>query len=239
MRSSVKLTLIAEGSTKHERKILRWGISFLVGDVLFDAFGREDIFRENVRRFKIDLSRVKHVVISHEDWDHIAGLGDFLKAHPKTRVYICKKSGKALKELILRNAGSPVEVDKPRKISPNIFSLGQMRADTGRGILYEQALVVKSRKGFSVITGCAHPGIVWIARQAVKIFGKRIYAVCGGFHMKDNTPEDNLKIIAELQALGVKKVIPLHCSGPRAFRIFGRFYGKNSIKLQEGDTFEL
>jgi 7,8-dihydropterin-6-yl-methyl-4-(beta-D-ribofuranosyl)aminobenzene 5'-phosphate synthase len=239
MSSSVKLKLIAEGSTKHERKILRWGLSFLVGDVLFDAFGREDIFQENVKRFKIDLSCVKHVVISHEDWDHVAGLGDFLQTHPKTRVYICRKSGKALKELIRSNAGSFVEVDKPRKISPNIFSLGQMRADTGRGILYEQALVVKSRNGFSVVTGCAHPGIVRIARQAVKIFGKKIHAVCGGFHMKDNTQEDNLKIIAELQALGVKKVIPLHCSGPRAFRIFGGFYGKNCIRLKEGNAFEL
>lgn len=235
----MKIRLLAEGSTKRDRKALRWGISFLVGDILFDAFGREDIFQENVRRFKIDLSRVKHIVISHEDWDHIAGLGNFLKVNPKTRVYICKKSGKTLKELILSSGGSLCEIDKPRKISPNIFSLGQMRADTGRGILYEQALVVKSQKGFSVITGCAHPGIVRIARQAAKIFGKRIDAICGGFHMKDNTQEDNLKIIAELQALGVKKVIPLHCSGPRAFRIFGGFYGKNCIRLKEGNAFEL
>lgn len=235
----MKIRLIAEGSTKHERKILRWGLAFLVGDVLFDAFGREDIFRKNVSRLKIDLSQVRHVVISHEDWDHIAGLGDFLRSHPKTRVYVCKKSGNALKELIRNNAGLLVEVEKPRKISPSIFSIGQMRADTGRGILYEQALVVKSRNGFSVITGCAHPGIVRIVRQAVEIFGKRIYAVCGGFHMKDNTKEDNLKIIAELQALGVKKVIPLHCSGHRAFRIFGGFYGKNCIRLQEGNAFEL
>ena len=233
------MRLIAEGSTKPERKTLRWGISFLVRDVLFDAFGREDIFRTNVRRLKIDLSRVKHVVISHEDWDHIAGLGDFLKTHPKAQVHICKKTGKTLKGLIRSNRGSLIEVSRPCQINRGIFSLGQMRADTGRGILYEQALVVKSQKGFSVITGCAHPGIVRIVRQAIKIFGKKIYAICGGFHMKDNTRKDNLKIIAELQALGVKKVIPLHCSGLSAVRIFGRFYGKNCIKLQEGDAFEL
>jgi 7,8-dihydropterin-6-yl-methyl-4-(beta-D-ribofuranosyl)aminobenzene 5'-phosphate synthase len=235
----MKLRLIAEGSTKRERKALRWGISFLVGDVLFDAFGREDIFQGNVGRFKIDLSRVKHVVISHEDWDHIAGLGDFLISYPKTRVYVCEKSGSALKELIRSHAGLLVEVEKPQKISRNIFSIGQMRADTGRGILYEQALAVKSEKGFSVIMGCAHPGIVRIVRQAVKIFGERIYAVCGGFHMKDNTREENLKIIEELRALGVKKVIPLHCSGRSAVRIFGRLYGKNRIKLREGDVFKL
>ncbi len=235
----MKPRLIAEGSTKHERKILRWGISFLVGDVLFDAFGREDIFQENVRRFKIDLSRVKHVVISHEDWDHIAGLGNFLRANTKTRVYICKRSGRALKEMILSNAGSTVEVDRSRKISPNIFSLGQMRADTGRGILYEQALVVKSQMGFSVITGCAHPGIVRIVRQAVKIFGKKIYAVCGGFHMKDHTRKENSKIIAELQALGVKRVIPLHCTGATARKLFQKTYGRDFSSLSEGQTVSL
>jgi len=235
----MKLRLIAEGSTKHERKILRWGLAFLVGDVLFDAFGREDIFRKNIKRFRIDLSQVKHVVISHEDWDHIAGLGNFLKANPKTHIYICKKSGKALKEMILSNAGSIVEVDRSRKISPNIFSLGQMRADTGRGILYEQALVVKSQKGFSVITGCAHPGIVRIVRQAVKIFGKKIYAVCGGFHMKDNTRKENRKIISELQALGVKKVFPLHCTGAAARLLFRKAFKKSFTLLREGQAVKL
>ena len=218
---------------------MRWGISFLVGDVLFDTFGREDIFRENVNRFNIDLSRVKHAVISHEDWDHIAGLGDFLKTHSKTRVYICKKSGKTLKALIDSNGGIVVEVDKTRKISRNVFSLGQMRADTGRGILYEQALVVKSSHGFSVITGCAHPGIVRIVRRAIKIFGGRIYAVCGGFHMKNNTQEDNLKIIAELQALGVKKVIPLHCTGAAAHQLFRKTYKRGFTPLREGQAVSL
>jgi len=162
-----------------------------------------------------------------------------LKAHPKTRVYICGKSGKALKELILSNAGSLVEVDKSRKINPNIFSLGQMRADTGRGILYEQALVVKSPNGFSVVTGCAHPGIVRIVRRAVKIFGKNIYAICGGFHMKNNTREQNSKIIAELQALGVKKVIPLHCTGAAARQLFQKAYGRGFARFHEGQTVKL
>jgi 7,8-dihydropterin-6-yl-methyl-4-(beta-D-ribofuranosyl)aminobenzene 5'-phosphate synthase len=232
----MKLRLIAEGSTKRERKALRWGISFLIGDVLFDAFGRSDIFWKNIHRFKIALSRAKRIAISHEDWDHIAGLADLLKTHPKMQVHICKRSGRALKDLIRANGGRLAEIDKPQKISAGIFSLGQMRADTGRGILYEQALVVKSWRGFSVITGCAHPGIVRIVKQALKIFGKKIYAVCGGFHMKDNTRADNLRIIAELQTLGVKRVIPLHCTGRNAIRLFQKSYGVKCLPLREGQT---
>lgn len=235
----MKIQLIAEGSTKRERKALRWGVSFLISDVLFDAFGRADIFRKNIKRFKIDLSRVKHVVISHEDWDHIAGLESFLRLYPKVKVYICKKIGKALNDLLRHNGIVPVMIENTRKIARNIFSLGQMRADTGRGILYEQALVVKSQNGFSVITGCAHPGIVRIVRRAVKKFGKNIYAVCGGFHMKDNSWEENLKIIAELQALGVKRVIPLHCTGPTACRLFQTAYGEGFMTLSENQATEL
>jgi 7,8-dihydropterin-6-yl-methyl-4-(beta-D-ribofuranosyl)aminobenzene 5'-phosphate synthase len=235
----MRLQLIAEGSTKRERKTLRWGLSFMIGNVLFDAFGRKDIFWENIRRFRIDLSRVKQVVISHEDWDHTAALGGLLRTQPGIKAYLCKRSGRALKDLVRGNGGALVEIDKPQKIAPGIFSLGQMRADTGRGILYEQALVVKAQNGFSVITGCAHPGIVRIVRQAIKIFGKNIYAICGGFHMKDNTRKDNLKIIAELQALGVQKVIPLHCTGPAARRLFRSAYDKNFIRLNEGGSLTL
>ncbi|HOW87635.1 MAG TPA: MBL fold metallo-hydrolase [Candidatus Omnitrophota bacterium] len=235
----MKLRLIAEGSTKRERKALRWGVSFLVGNVLFDTFGRSDIFWKNIRRFKIDLSRVKHVAISHEDWDHTAGLEGFLRTQLGTKVYICAKTGKELKRLIRANGGIPVEVRKTRRIAPNIYSLGQMRAGTGRGILYEQALVVKSRNGFSVITGCAHPGIVRIVRRAVKIFGKKIYAVCGGFHMKDNTHEENKKIITELQTLGVRKVLPLHCTGAVAASLFKKIYPQNCAVLREGGTLTL
>ncbi len=235
----MKIRLIAEGSTKRERKVLRWGISFLIDDVLFDAFGRSDIFWKNIRRFKIDPSRVKHIVISHEDWDHIAGLETFLQKYPKTRVYVCERTGKDLKSLLRQKDAVPVMIKNARKIRTDIFSLGQMRADTGRGILYEQSLVVRSRNGFSVITGCAHPGIVRIVRRATKIFGRKIYAVCGGFHMKDNTPEENKKILEELESLGVKKVIPLHCTGRDAFRLFQKIYRRSCLSLSEGQTITL
>lgn len=235
----MKIKLIAEGSTKRERKALRWGVSFLVGNVLFDAFGRADIFWKNVLRFRIDLSRVRHVVISHDDWDHIDALASLLRTQPGIKVYVCKKAGRPLKDLVRNNGGRLIGIDKHCRIARNIFSLGQMRADTGRGILYEQSLVVKSRNGFSVITGCAHPGIVRIAKRAKKIFGNKIYAVCGGFHMKDKLRKENQEIIAELLSLGVKKAVPMHCTGSQAARLFRKTYKQNCLFLREDGTLEL
>ncbi len=235
----MKIRLIAEGSTKRERRALRWGISFLAGDILFDAFGRADVFWENIRRFRIDLSQVRHVVISHDDWDHIAGLQGLLQARPKMKVHVCEKAGEGLKGLVQSGRGTIVEVRLATKVSRRIFSTGQMRADTGRGILYEQALVIKTQRGISVITGCAHPGILRIVRKVIRDFGNNIYAVCGGFHMKDNDRVTNMKIVTALRALGVVRVAPLHCSGAGAVAVFKKVFGKHCVRWKEGALLEI
>jgi 7,8-dihydropterin-6-yl-methyl-4-(beta-D-ribofuranosyl)aminobenzene 5'-phosphate synthase len=235
----MRLTLIADGSTRWQRFIKRWGIAFIIDDVLFDTFGREDIFQKNLRRFKIDISRIKHVAISHDDWDHIAGLKSFLQGNPNVSVHICRDSGRPIKDMVLDCGVSLFEVDSPREITKGIFSLGQMRADTAHGVIYEQSLAIQSEKGLSIITGCAHPGITVMVRRAIEHFGRKPYLVCGGFHMKDGSSSDNENIVQELKTLGVEKVMPLHCSGSSACKIFRRHYDSNCINLREGDAVEL
>ena len=217
----------------------RWGIAFIIDNVLFDTFGRDDIFRKNISRFKIDTSVVKHVVISHDDWDHIAGLGNFLRDNHDVAVYVCKDSCEQIKTMISNCGASLVQVDHPVEVTNNIFSLGQMRADTKRGIIYEQSLAVQSENGLSIITGCAHPGIVAIVNRAVEYFGRKPYLICGGFHMKDGSDTDNENIVKELKKSGVWKVIPLHCTGNNTLKWFRHFYNDNCISISQGDVFEL
>ncbi len=83
------------------------------------------------------------------------------------------------------------------------------------------------------------PVVITLPGSDIKIFGKKIYAICGGFHMKDHTQKDNLKIIAELQALGVQKVIPLHCTGRGAARLFHRTFSRDYSSLKEGENISL
>jgi 7,8-dihydropterin-6-yl-methyl-4-(beta-D-ribofuranosyl)aminobenzene 5'-phosphate synthase len=233
------ITLIAEGSSRWQRFIKYWGISFIVGDVLFDTFGRADIFRKNIKKHNIDLSKIKKAVISHDDWDHIAGLESFLVRKPDVPVYMCKNSAQSLKEIIKKNGNPLHEVSTFMEVSPNIFSLGQMRARTIHGLVYEQALAVKSDKGISVITGCAHPGIVNIVKLAISELKEAPYLICGGFHLKDDPQDGIIKTIGELNRLGVKKVIPLHCTGKNAHRSFRSIYADNCIELAEGDRLEI
>jgi len=70
----MKMHIIASGSTSEQRKLKYWGVSFLLEDVLFDAFGQPEALLENMRKMEIDVHSINHIVISHEHWDHICGL---------------------------------------------------------------------------------------------------------------------------------------------------------------------
>ena len=66
------------------------GLSILVeiGEeyYLFDT-GSSDVAIRNAEKLNIDLSKITAIVISHTHYDHIGGLGEFLKKlENKTRV---------------------------------------------------------------------------------------------------------------------------------------------------------
>jgi len=84
----------------------------------------------------------------------------------------------------------------------------------------EQALIVDTPQGLIVITGCAHPDVADMAAQAKAYLGKDIYLLMGGFHLGGRSEADIRAIIQRLQALGVRKVAPSHCTGDRALRLF-------------------
>jgi 7,8-dihydropterin-6-yl-methyl-4-(beta-D-ribofuranosyl)aminobenzene 5'-phosphate synthase len=226
------LTLIAQGSTKWERFIRHWGVSYLLDeDVLFDTFGNAGVFWRNIKSMGVDISRIKHIVISHDDWDHIGGLSLLLKKNGDVRIYLCKNSSRELKHLVIRSSGKLIEVDGPLEITENIYSLGQMKADTKHGVVHEQALAVKTGKGIAVITGCAHPGIIEIVKRTAEYFGQIPCAAIGGFHMKDNSSGANENIVSELKSLGVAMVMPSHCTSAAAVKVFRSFFGKNCIDI--------
>jgi 7,8-dihydropterin-6-yl-methyl-4-(beta-D-ribofuranosyl)aminobenzene 5'-phosphate synthase len=236
----MKLILISDGSTKWQRFIKRWGISYLLGDdVIFDTFGRADVFWGNIRKFRIDIKRIKHVVISHDDWDHIAGLTPLLNHNCDVSVYVCKNSSQTLKEKIHRFRSCLTEIDQPIPITESVYSSGEMTANTKRGVLFEQSLVVKTGKGISVITGCAHPGITEIVKRASEQFKKEIHAVIGGFHMKDNNSSENEKIIKDLWSMGVRVIMPSHCTGKDAVALIKKRYGNACIQLRENESVEI
>jgi 7,8-dihydropterin-6-yl-methyl-4-(beta-D-ribofuranosyl)aminobenzene 5'-phosphate synthase len=106
--------------------------------------------------------------------------------------------------------------------------------------LAEQALVVRGKKGISVITGCAHPGISRIVKHVERKFETdQLYMVFGGFHLHELARAGIDKIISEFKEVGVTKAGPSHCTGDKAVRIFKGQYGKNFVPVNAGSIIEL
>lgn len=119
------------------------------------------------------------------------------------------------------------------KICKDVYTTGEM------GIwIKEQSLILDTKKGLVIITGCAHPGIVNIVKEAKQILpDKNIYSVMGGFHLSGASDSKLVSIVRELRSIGVQKVAPSHCSGDRCRELFKDEYRENFIESGVGKTF--
>ena len=157
----MQIRVIATGSSKWERFIHRWGVSFLVGeDILFDTFGDPGVFFSNIRKFNIDTGKIKHIILSHDDWDHIGGLWYLLHDLKDITVYICPGFNPQTKERIHSFGVKVIEASGFMLVKEGIYSTGELYGESEGRRIYEQSLVIDTAFGLSVICGCAHSGIV-------------------------------------------------------------------------------
>ena len=87
----------------------------------------------------------------------------------------------------------------------------------------DAALIINTRRGLIILTGCGHSGILNILEHARTITGtNKVFAIIGGLH-QEREPEDSVvKLCKELEKRGVEHVVPLHCTGMRAVSVMLR-----------------
>ena len=237
---SMQVRVLAVGSTKWERFIRRWGVSFLIGeDVLFDTFGDQGVFLRNIRKFNIDIDKIKHVVISHDDWDHVSGLWHLLNNRKDILIYICPGFNARIKERIYSFGVKVIEASDSTLIKDGIYSTGELYGESEGRQIYEQSLVIETVHGLSVICGCAHPGIEKIIDTVTKQFNKNIYMITGGLHLKDSSEDEITKVITFLRQHGVQKIAPMHCTGKHAEQLMRKAFGDSYVQGRQGDVIEL
>ena len=236
----MQIKIIAVGSTKWNRFIRRWGVSFLIGeDILFDTFGDSGVFLKNADRLHIDFSKIKHIIISHNDWDHISGLWYLINRYKNLTVYICPNFKSEIKERIKSFGVNIAEVKECLKIKDQIYTTGELICNSKEEVIYEQSLVIKTPNGLIIITGCAHPGIINIIENVKKQFNEDIYLVLGGLHLKDSNNEQILKVIDKLNEYKINKIAPTHCTGKKAEGLLKDKYGRNCLSLKTGQILEV
>ncbi len=212
------------------------GFSCLIGDkILFDTGEASISLVSNMDRMMVFAENIEVVVISHDHWDHTGGLWELLKRNNLMKVYACRSFSDTFKNCV-KEAGSSIDyISDFTQIYKNVFTTGGISTKYKGSVLYEQSLVVKGDKGFSVITGCGHPGTGKIISLVKKHFGiDNIYMVLGGFHLFDKKRDELLRVIKEFKDLGVEKVGPAHCSGDKLRRMFGGSFLENYVPVKAG-----
>jgi 7,8-dihydropterin-6-yl-methyl-4-(beta-D-ribofuranosyl)aminobenzene 5'-phosphate synthase len=103
----------------------------------------------------------------------------------------------------------------------------------------DQAIVINVKdKGLVVLSGCAHSGIVNTVEHARRISGvERVWAILGGFHLARASEEDIQRCIDAIQALQLQMVVPSHCTGFKARRMFAEQMPETFVLGLVGTTY--
>ncbi len=235
---SINITIVYDNNEYDKRLGTDWGFSCLIEGlektILFDTGGDSSILLSNMHKLEIDPKNVDVIVISHIHYDHVGGLDGFLLKNSNVTVYVPEFFPDRLKSMVKENGAKLIPVHDPIPICNNTYSTGELGT-----LIPEQSLVIDTEKGLVVITGCAHPGIVDIVKEAKRLTNKSVHLVLGGFHLCWMNPMQINGIIDGVKKEGVEMVAPCHCSGDLARSSFKGIYGENFILVGVGKRLEI
>jgi 7,8-dihydropterin-6-yl-methyl-4-(beta-D-ribofuranosyl)aminobenzene 5'-phosphate synthase len=98
-------------------------------------------------------------------------------------------------------------------------------------IVDERFVAVNVRdKGRVVFSACSHAGIVNVLRHAAASFPDvPLYGVVGGFHLVGSNEAIIGETVADMRALGLRLIVPGHCTGWRAVHALADAFGEPAV----------
>ena len=237
----MRVKILFDQNTENKKLHTGWGVSFLIDDkILFDTGEKGSWLIKNMDILSVNIDKIEAVVISHDHWDHHGGLWELLKKRKGIMVYACPNFSAEFKDKVKKLKGILKEAKNITKISKDIFITGEIAGEYKGEYMPEQAIAIKTEKGTSVITGCAHPGIVKIVEKVKSAFKDcHIYSVIGGFHLMDKDTRIVELIADKLKVMNIQKTGPTHCSGKIAQDLFKKIYGPDFIEIKVGKTLDV
>lgn len=236
----MELLIVAENTSQSPELMSTWGFSCLIGEeTLFDVSGDYKVLKNNMEKLNIDCSRIRRIALSHKHGDHIGALPQLLEHCPNLKeIYVCDDFKRTVQGDVRNYQIDVLSLDEMTEIDHCIY-ISSCLEGKYKGTLQERYCIIDLGKNIGVITGCAHPGIVRIVKDAKDEFpNKGIEFVLGGFHLHS----ENIKIIKDiadkLKSMGVEKAGPAHCSGENARRIFKEVFGEDYLVVGSGSRFE-
>jgi 7,8-dihydropterin-6-yl-methyl-4-(beta-D-ribofuranosyl)aminobenzene 5'-phosphate synthase len=232
------ITILYDNNEYDKRLQTAWGFSCLVEGmektILFDTGGDSALLLSNMRTLGIDPLDVDVVIISHVHADHVGGLSGFLKENHDVTVYLPLSLPASFKDATREAGAELIEVHEPVQIVEHAYSTGELG-----DLIKEQSLVIETSQGLVVITGCAHPGVVNIIREAKALLDDDVHLVLGGFHLCWMNFLQVRNIVKGVQSEEVERVAPCHCSGDLARNAFKGVYGDDFVLVGVGSRLEV
>ena len=226
---------------------------------IFDC-GHTGAAFDNAKLLGGDPRGIKLAVLSHSHYDHAGGFPKLLDAAPIETLYTGENfwepkfsldsyRGCGFDETLLTTRGIEQKICRDvitlddtawlvgnfkRRYDFETIPKKFLRGDkkTPDDFSDEIALVLREDDGLAVVTACAHVGVLNIVADVRERFALPIVSVIGGLHLSGATHERIARTLDELKLLGVKKILPCHCSGEEFLSNFNdRIFTGSIIKL--------
>ncbi len=238
---SFRIRILFNDVTRRNELAAGIGFSAIIGnDLLFDTGNDEVSLFANMRILGVNPMKIDSVVISHDHWDHTGGIDGLLRVNTGITIYGCPGFSEEMKRAVALKKGVFIPCSEYRQIGPGTYLTGEMPARYKGNYLAEQAMIIETDNGISIITGCAHPGIVNIVdRVADRFSTKKIHSIIGGFHLKSHTEEELEEVLDDLEKRNITLFVPMHCTGEKAIQAFIDRFGKRTLIMRSGDSFEI
>ena len=132
-------------------------------------------------------------------------------------------------------------VSKSREVAPGVFLIATTSPLMGSFSKYlpherqpaltglaELSLALKTTEGMVLIVGCSHSKVDKIVLETKQQVHRRVELVMGGFHLLPYSAQYITEVATKMKDdLAVTRVVPAHCTGNLAFKIFQQIYGDN------------
>ncbi len=231
----VNIKVVYDNYNKVDGLKADWGYSIVIEGlekvILFDTGANPDIFESNFKIMGINPGKIDFMILSHEHGDHTAGIPAFAKLLKDIPIIIPYSFSESFKKKLVVSGLEPQLVKEPVRLCTNLYSSGEFS-----GPIPEQALVLNTKQGLVVMTGCSHPGIVEMLKEIKLKFNKNIFMVFGGFHLLEKSDDEMNKIINDMKALGVVKCGATHCTGVKQTQMIKEAFGSNFFELGVGNN---
>jgi 7,8-dihydropterin-6-yl-methyl-4-(beta-D-ribofuranosyl)aminobenzene 5'-phosphate synthase len=229
MRDPITITTVFDNVPFETGLRTLWGFACYIETpnrtILFDTGSNGRVLLENMQRLGKPVEAVDTLFLSHHHWDHIGGLDSVIELNSRLEVVAPASLSKLLiRDLEAMVAGVEVAGEQGAPFAEGCYTTGMMGGD-----VREHSLVIDGGDGLTVITGCAHSGIVEIARRAQAMLGKEIDLLMGGFHLMRDDDAAIDRVIGALGQMPIRRICPTHCTGDRARERFRDAFGERCL----------